>query len=333
MQWLAVLALALTVRHNGWLYYAGGDQLWHYSGAYLLAHGHCRRPSSATAGRCCSLPLARVRRAEPRLRAAGDRALEHAGAAARSRCSASTGSPRGSAGGSSATSPPRLWIALPYFGILFVEPGYHQKYTELTIPQIVGLTCDAGLPEHGRTAGLRVSVPAGARERQLASRGAQPALRRVRRSRSSRRTRSSSSPPRCCCCSTRWRTRLPVRAAGSRPRSLTLALWKYRGLGQLGAAPAEPVRLASGVGRPARPNPQPGSSTAGRTSTPGARRAARALLGRARAGVAAGGGRDRAARALATRFPADRAAGSSPSCCDQGHYFAARWTTRASSAS
>ena len=40
VQWLAVLALALTVRHNGWLYYAGGDQLWHYSGAYLLAHGH-----------------------------------------------------------------------------------------------------------------------------------------------------------------------------------------------------------------------------------------------------------------------------------------------------
>ena len=26
-QWLGVLALALSVRHNGWLYYAGGDQL------------------------------------------------------------------------------------------------------------------------------------------------------------------------------------------------------------------------------------------------------------------------------------------------------------------
>ena len=39
VQWLAVLALALTVKHNGWLYYAGGDQLWHYSGAYFMAHG------------------------------------------------------------------------------------------------------------------------------------------------------------------------------------------------------------------------------------------------------------------------------------------------------
>src|SRR5262249_9610770 len=36
VQWIAVLALALTVRHNGWLYYAGGDQLWHYTGAYLI---------------------------------------------------------------------------------------------------------------------------------------------------------------------------------------------------------------------------------------------------------------------------------------------------------
>ena len=40
VQWLALLAFAVTVKHNGWLYYAGGDQLWHYSGAYLLAHGH-----------------------------------------------------------------------------------------------------------------------------------------------------------------------------------------------------------------------------------------------------------------------------------------------------
>ena len=27
VQWLALLAFAVTVKHNGWLYYAGGDQL------------------------------------------------------------------------------------------------------------------------------------------------------------------------------------------------------------------------------------------------------------------------------------------------------------------
>ena len=45
---------------------------------------------------------------------------------------------RGSPAASSATGGRALWIALPYFGILFVEPGYHQKYTELTLPQSSG---------------------------------------------------------------------------------------------------------------------------------------------------------------------------------------------------
>jgi hypothetical protein len=37
-------------------------------------------------------------------------------------------------------------------------------------------------------------------------------------------------------------------AAGLAPALLTLAIWKYRGLGELAAAPAQEVRLASGVG-------------------------------------------------------------------------------------
>src|SRR2546422_84234 len=39
VQWLTTLALALTVRHNGWLFYQGGDQLWYYVSGWLLAHG------------------------------------------------------------------------------------------------------------------------------------------------------------------------------------------------------------------------------------------------------------------------------------------------------
>ena len=38
-QWIAVLDLARTVVHNGWIYYQGGDQLWYYSTAWLLVHG------------------------------------------------------------------------------------------------------------------------------------------------------------------------------------------------------------------------------------------------------------------------------------------------------
>jgi hypothetical protein len=44
----------------------------------------------------------------------------------------------------------------------------------------------------------------------------------------------------------RWRQLLPF-AAGLAPALLTLAIWKYRGLGELAAAPTESIRLVGGV--------------------------------------------------------------------------------------
>src|SRR5262249_21117661 len=46
---------------------------------------------------------------------------------------------------------------------------------------------------------------------------------------------------------TRWRQLLPF-AVGLAPALLTLALWKYRGLGEFAAPPADQVRLASAGG-------------------------------------------------------------------------------------
>lgn len=40
LHWLAVLVFALVVEHNGWLYYQGGDQIWHTTTAWLLGHGN-----------------------------------------------------------------------------------------------------------------------------------------------------------------------------------------------------------------------------------------------------------------------------------------------------
>jgi hypothetical protein len=39
VQWLVLLAFALTVQRNGWLFYQGGDQTWFYTSAWELAHG------------------------------------------------------------------------------------------------------------------------------------------------------------------------------------------------------------------------------------------------------------------------------------------------------
>ena len=121
-------------------------------------------------------------------------------------------------------------------------------------------------------------------------------------------------------------------AAGLAPALLTLAIWKYRGLGELAAAPAQEVRLASGVGGllDRIHNPQLNSYAHFRT---GAAVVARALLGRARDGVVAGGGDDRAPRALPRAPSCSSAPGSRSSWWPRPLTFRRRSRTRASGAS
>jgi hypothetical protein len=244
-QWLAVLALALTVKHNGWLYYAGGDQIWHYSGAYMLAHGHLAPAYVGYGWSVLLLPVALF--AGPNLVSALPAIvllntlvllpvalLCVYGIAARI------------AGRLFGYFAAGLWIALPYLGILFVEPGYHQKYTELTLPQVVGLT---SVPDFPATVALLVSAYFCLRA--LDSAGWYAAAAAGLAAGYSIGIKPSNSiflvAPALFLLVERWRALLWF-AAGLAPALLTLALWKYRGLGELAAAPAEPVRVAGGVG-------------------------------------------------------------------------------------
>jgi hypothetical protein len=243
-QWLGVLALALSVRHNGWLYYAGGDQLWHYSGAYLLAHGHLP-PSYVGYGWSVLLaPLAAV--AGPNLVSALPGIvllntlilLPVALFCVYDICVRVVGRLFGyfAAG---------LWIALPYLGILFVEPGYHQKYTELTLPQLVGLTSVPDFP-----AMVALLAAAALCVRALDARTWHYAAAAGIATGASIAMKPSNTiwlvTPFVLFLVERRRALLPY-AAGLAPALLTLALWKYRGLGELAATPAEPVRVAAGV--------------------------------------------------------------------------------------
>ncbi len=38
-QWLAAIAFAVSVHHNGWVFYQGGDQIWYYTTGWLTGHG------------------------------------------------------------------------------------------------------------------------------------------------------------------------------------------------------------------------------------------------------------------------------------------------------
>jgi hypothetical protein len=243
-QWLGVLALALSVRHNGWLYYAGGDQLWHYSGAYLLAHGHLP-PSYVGYGWSVLLaPLAAV--AGPNLVSAlpGIVLLNTLVLLPIALFCVYDISSRvvGRLFGYFAAG---LWIALPYLGILFVEPGYHQKYTELTLPQLVGLT---SVPDFPATVALLAA--AALCLRALDARTWHYAVAAGLVTGASIAIKPSNSiwlvTPFVLFLIERRRALLPY-FAGLAPAVLTLALWKYRGLGELAATPAQPVRVAAGV--------------------------------------------------------------------------------------
>jgi hypothetical protein len=245
VQWVAVLALAVTVKHNGWLYYAGGDQLWHYSGAYFLGHGHLPPAYVGYGWSIMLLPVswfagASLVSALPAIVLLNTVILLPVallcvyGIASRI------------AGRLFGYFAALLWIALPYLGILFVEPGYHQKYTEVTLPQALGLT---SVPDFPATVALLVC--AFFCLRALESTDWQPAAAAGLAAGWSIAIKPSNAiflvAPALLLIVERRRA-LPVFVVGLAPALLTLALWKFRGLGELAAAPAEPVRLASGVG-------------------------------------------------------------------------------------
>jgi hypothetical protein len=243
IQWIAVLLLAVTVRHNGWLYYAGGDQIWQYSDAYLLGHRELPPTFVGYGWSILLLPIAPF--AGPNLVSALPAIvllntlvllpvalLSIYGIAARI---------AGRLFGYWAVA---LWIAIPYLGVVFLEPGYHQKYTELTLPQLVGLT---SVPDFPSVVALLVGAYFTLRALDSPSWHA-PVAAGLATGYSIAIKPSNSIflvAPILTLLVYRWRALLPF-AAALAPALLTLAVWKYRGLGELAAAPAEPVRLAGG---------------------------------------------------------------------------------------
>jgi hypothetical protein len=243
LQWLAVLALALTVRHNGWLYYAGGDQIWHYTGAYLLAHGHLPPSYVGYGWSLLLLPAAAI--AGPNLVSAlPAMVLFNTLILLPVALLCMYGIGARIAGRIFGYFAALIWVVLPYLGIVFVEVGYHQKYTELTLPQQLGLTSVPDFPsmvaliasaylclraldsrrwEIGALAGLAAGYAIAIKPSNALFLFAPGVLLVVERRRS-----------------------LLAFAAGLAPSLLALAVWKYRGLGQLAAAPGPQLRVALG---------------------------------------------------------------------------------------
>src|SRR5262249_44922810 len=233
VQWIAVLALALTVRHNGWLYYAGGDQLWHYTGAYLIAHGHLPPTLVGYGWSVLLFPIAAV---------AGSNLVSAVPAIVLIDALVLLPVALVCVYGIGARIAGRLfgywaavlWIAVPYLGSAFVLPGYHQKWNELTLPQFVGLTPGADFPSM-----VALLVSAYFCLRLLDSHRWQDAAFAGLAAGYSIAIKPSNAiflfAPVLTLLVGRWKALLPFAVALGVPL-LTLALWKYRGLGQFAAA-------------------------------------------------------------------------------------------------
>src|SRR5581483_1837072 len=247
LQWLALVGLVASARHNGWLFYQGGDQTFFYTIAWIVAHGHLPVTGIGYAWSLVEAPVAAVAgpsflHALPGIVAVQVLLLLPLGLVAFYALVKRLLGPLMARVGALA------WVVAPYAAIPLFVDRYHARWVDQTIPQLVGLTgmgdfatlviltaaayfvfrhLDDGDWESAALAGLLAGLAVGVKPSTglfLAGPAAAFLLAR----------------------------QLPgaaAFAAGLAPALLTLALWKQRGLGyQPLFAAGAPVRVAAASG-------------------------------------------------------------------------------------
>ena len=244
-QWLAILIFALTVRHNGWIFYQGGDQIWLVTTGWLLGQGELGPPEVGYGWPLLLAPLTwltgpsfvdampwvigfNVLVLGPLLLWA----LYELG----SRIA-------GRAFGLLAAA---VWVVLPYAVIPLWRGDYHERYIEQFLPGALGLT---GLADYQSMVLLLVGSVFFLRALQLRTPleavagglmvgfaiGMKPSNGLF-----------VAAPIAAALVARNLRPLLPF-ALAIVPALLTLAVWKQRGFGSLPAFAAEETRLALGV--------------------------------------------------------------------------------------
>ena len=145
VEWLITLGVAVSVRHNGWLYYQGGDQLWHYVTAWVIGQGRLPHTSVGYAWSMVMLPFALIGGPDlvsplPFIVLLNVLVLMPVALLATYGVGNRIG---GRLFGYWAAA---LWILVPIIGIKYTDAGYHQRYTELLLPQSLGLTAMSDFP-------------------------------------------------------------------------------------------------------------------------------------------------------------------------------------------
>jgi hypothetical protein len=248
VQWLVVAGLVLSVTHNGWLFYQGGDQTYFWTTAWLLSEGHLPESLIGYAWPVVQAPIAL---------AAGPDFLEGLPALVLLQTLvllplglvALYGTAKRLAGARLARVAAIGWAVVPVLVIPLWVERYHERYVEQFLPQALGLTglgdfpsmvlllcaaylvvraMDEGTPAVAALAGLVTGFAIGVKPANalfLAAPFAGLAL--------ARRFRAGAAF-----------------ALALAPALLTLAVWKQRGLGELPLFALEHARAAAALAGP-----------------------------------------------------------------------------------
>jgi hypothetical protein len=145
VEWLTILGVALTVQRNGWIYYQGGDQLWHYDASWLIGQGRLAHTSVGYAWSMVLLPFAFI--GGPNLVSAlPSILLFNVLILMPIAFVAMYGIGERIGGRIFGYWTALLWIVVPLIGINYADVGYHQRYTELLLPQSFGLSVMSDFP-------------------------------------------------------------------------------------------------------------------------------------------------------------------------------------------
>jgi hypothetical protein len=243
-QWLVTAALAWRAQHNGWVYFQGGDQIWYASSAGLL--GRLELPPALVGG---GWPLVLA----PITWLTGPTFLQALPAVvlldviflAPLALLAVYGIASQIAGRYFGYWCAALWVIAPVAAIPLFVDRYHERYVDQFLPQALGLTAMADFPSMVLLLGAAYFVLRSAREAEVPTAVIAGVLAGYA---------AWTKPPNllflvgavAAYLVARRRPELLAFGAAVIPSLLTLALWKYRGLGSLPVLAYDEVRTAAG---------------------------------------------------------------------------------------
>lgn len=251
VEWIVVFGIAQAAAHRGWIYYQGGDQLWYYTAGWLLAHGHFPVPVLGYLWSAALAPIALV--AGPNLlQALPAVILVNVLILMPIAMLALYGIANRIAGRLFAYWTLALWIVIPILGAAYTNTGYHERYTDLVLPQALGLTAMADFPVMVATlvsAYFAIRVVLDERPSALDAVGAGAAAGAAIAIKPSAAL-FLVGPPLALVASRRVKL-AGVAVVGLAPALLTLAVWKWRHHFHVPVASREgSSRLALGTGHP-----------------------------------------------------------------------------------